>query len=222
MDKKSNKIDVFISKSDVLCIESADRKLVNIHHDESLINLKPKLKNYYETVSIYYVSSTFTVLPEELFSTDKKREILEFTTHLNEGDNIRSSVLLPFNTHVIWSISAQLESQVATIFPNAIFHHIVEKGIQLLFGSNHDFLTIEIANSILNVIKQNGKLQQVTLNKAKTINDKMYFSLLPFQKQPTKAPQMLFVGSKELLNQLQKYLKLEIFESMNNYDTLLK
>lgn len=221
-DKQSNKIDIFISNSEVVCIESADKKIVTLLQGESLADLKSKFNSYYETVNIYYVSSTFTILPEELYNPEKKREILEFTTKISEGDSIRNSVLLPFNTYVIWSIPSQLETLITSLLPNAIFHHISEKGIQILFGSKNDFLTLEISNHILNAIKHNGELQQVTVNKAKAINDKIYFSLLPFQNQNTTNLITFFIGSQDLCDQLKKYIKLELYDNKNNYASLLK
>lgn len=219
---QSNKIDIFISNSEVVCIESTDKKIVTLLQGESLVDLKSRFNSYYETVNIYYVSPSFTILPEELYNPDKKREILEFTTKIKEVNSIRSSVLLPFNTYVIWSIPSQLETQVTSLLPNAIFHHISEKGIQTLFGSKNDFVTLEISNHILNAIKENGELQQITVNKAKTINDKVYFSLLPFQNQNTNELQTFFIGSEDLAGQLKKYIQLEPYDNKNNYTSLLK
>jgi hypothetical protein len=148
-----------------------------------LINNEDFLKLNFASSSVSFTNFPYTLVPNEFFEEEKLKEILEL--NINIYDVIKTDELAEIKTHLVYTISNEINEIVFTFFPNA--KQISQQSIlidtfsKLDNKKNNTYLYI--SEKILNItIFKNEKLVFNNSFSFKTKEDILYFTLFTFEQ----------------------------------------
>ena len=149
----------------------------------SIINTDEILKLNFISSSVAFTNFPCTLVPNEFFTEEASKEILNSTTNLY--DVIKSDALIGIDAHLVYTIPSVISEIVFTFFPNA-----KQKAQQTIlieqfckFDNQKDNAYLHISNNILNITTfKNAKLIFNNSFSFDTKEDILYYTLFAFEQ----------------------------------------
>lgn len=109
----------------------------------------PWLKNSYKSVLIAYEGKISTLIPGPLFDPAERDHYLQFNFHNGGEDQSFSDHLVPFDSHLVFSIPASTHGALHHHYPSVRIHHLTSVLIESIWinyknriNSNRVFLNL--------------------------------------------------------------------------------
>jgi hypothetical protein len=149
----------------------------------SLINNEDFLKLNFASSSVLLTDFPYTLVPNEFFKEENLKEILELNSNIY--DIIKTDELAGINTHLVYTITNEINDIIFTFFPNA--KQISQQSVLInsfsKLDNKKDNTYLYIGEKTLNItIFKNEKLIFNNSFNFNTKEDILYFTLFTFEQ----------------------------------------
>lgn len=163
-------------------LDSISKKVISYTSFKSIDKLVD-FELSFDSVSVYVLNDKFTTLPSALFSEDKAKEYLAFTTTLSENSLVFYDHVLLEKLIVIWSLDKALKNKITKIYSGAKFKSVFSPfiGTTNSIASKNKISSLFFEDRLIISVVKNGVLEIVNTFEIKSIEDALYYHLLLFQ-----------------------------------------
>jgi hypothetical protein len=145
---------------------------------QQVIGKQPLLKQEFKKIDIVYAFPDSILIPYEIMNESVNKEMLEFVYGGLLEETVKRDFIYKQNLYNVYRIPATVNSLMNGTFPSATFTHLYSVLPEMIKDENQNHLyTIFGTNTIIVLLKKEGKLQVIQNFRYKTPEDAAYHLL---------------------------------------------
>ena len=147
-------------------------------YTQEIITTEPFLKKEFKKIDIIYAFPDSVLVPDELMNESLNKEMIEFVYGDSMEETIKRDLMYKHNLYNVYRVPSNVYSLMNGTFPSATHSHLYSVLPDLLKDETQNHLYgIFGANTIIVMLKKQGKLQVIQNFKYNTTEDAAYHLL---------------------------------------------